>query len=340
MVESTTKLDHLITLLCNIFGKYYGYRINEYEPNFHYERTGQIGFDCPVCSEIKNEPEGDGKGNLEVNYYKGIYKCWSCFETHNTSGTIKKLIKNFGDNSDLKIYNLLNLDYDYEVEESLFEEWNDFSFEVPLPDDFVNVFELEDRYKYNQIMSFLKKERKLSDEKIKKHNIGYTEKGIVNEKPLFKDMIIFPSYNKENELNYFVGRKLNGNSKYMLLPKKVMPKHLIVYNEYFIDWSKTVFIVEGVLDHLSIPNSIPLLGKYLNRSVWESVYYNAKNNVIILLDGEAIGAAEKIYQKLNGGKLLNRVFINNLDNDDPSSFYQKYGIEGWRKQIKKKSYKI
>ena len=58
----------------------------------HYKDKCQISFDCPVCSyDIKGLDKGDGKGNLEVNYFKGVYKCWSCSETHSTHGYINKL---------------------------------------------------------------------------------------------------------------------------------------------------------------------------------------------------------------------------------------------------------
>ena len=64
------------------------------ESKNHYENKGQISFDCPVCShEIKGLDKGDGKGNLEVNYGYHVYKCWACSETHDTHGTLYKLIK-------------------------------------------------------------------------------------------------------------------------------------------------------------------------------------------------------------------------------------------------------
>ena len=63
----------------------------------HNTNTSQISFDCPVCSyEIKGLSKGDGKGNLEVNYKFNVFKCWGCSETHETHGTIYKLIKEYG----------------------------------------------------------------------------------------------------------------------------------------------------------------------------------------------------------------------------------------------------
>ena len=59
----------------------------------HHPGKGQIAFDCPVCSyDIKGLDKGDGKGNLEINYKMGVYKCWACSETHGTHGSLRKLI--------------------------------------------------------------------------------------------------------------------------------------------------------------------------------------------------------------------------------------------------------
>ena len=63
----------------------------------HYEDKCQISFDCPVCSyDVKGLEKGDGKGNLEVNYRHHVYKCWACSETHETHGTINKLVRKYG----------------------------------------------------------------------------------------------------------------------------------------------------------------------------------------------------------------------------------------------------
>ena len=53
----------------------------------HYDMKCQITFDCPVCSyEVKGLDSGDGKGNLEINYCRHLYKCWSCAETETHIG--------------------------------------------------------------------------------------------------------------------------------------------------------------------------------------------------------------------------------------------------------------
>ena len=64
--------------------------------NSHYPNNGQISFDCPVCSyDVKGLDHLDGKGNFEVNYYLGVYKCWSCSDFMGTHGSINKLFGKF-----------------------------------------------------------------------------------------------------------------------------------------------------------------------------------------------------------------------------------------------------
>ena len=59
-------------------------------PKKSYENKGQYGFNCKECDDGRN------KGNLEVNIYQGVWKCWSCSEINDTHGTIQKLVKRYG----------------------------------------------------------------------------------------------------------------------------------------------------------------------------------------------------------------------------------------------------
>ncbi len=76
----------------------------------HNEDTGQISFDCPACSFDKGLPDGDGKGNLEVNYNLGKFRCWVCSETNRMHGNVTRLIKNYGTQTNLRDYLLLRPD--------------------------------------------------------------------------------------------------------------------------------------------------------------------------------------------------------------------------------------
>ena len=64
----------------------------------------QYQFPCPRCVENKGEKE-IRKANLEVNFQKQVFKCWSCCDDGDTmQGSILKLIKLYGNEELLKDY--------------------------------------------------------------------------------------------------------------------------------------------------------------------------------------------------------------------------------------------
>ena len=93
----TDEIEVLVELLRDVLG-------NEKQ---HYESKGQISFDCPVCAAEKGLDNGDGKGNLEINYSKHVYKCWSCGETLGTQGPLGKLFDKHATKAQKKVYNLI-----------------------------------------------------------------------------------------------------------------------------------------------------------------------------------------------------------------------------------------
>ena len=54
------------------------------EPKKIYESKGQVSYNCPICDEDRN------KGNLEINIFQHVYKCWSCGDINETHGSLKK----------------------------------------------------------------------------------------------------------------------------------------------------------------------------------------------------------------------------------------------------------
>ena len=160
-----------------------------------------------------------------------------------------------------------------------------------------------------QAYNYLKR-RGVTDEIIKKYDIGFAIDGD------YMGRIIVPSFDKDGFLNYFVARSWN---KYTKLKYKnpEAPKELLIFNESRINWEEDVWVVEGVFDSFFVPNSIPLLGKFLSDKLWETLYEKAKGRIIICLDPDAWEDAKRIYYKLSGGKLYGRIDIVKLpDNKD------------------------
>jgi DNA primase len=286
------------------------------EPKKHYKDRCQISFDCPVCSyDIKGLEKGDGKGNLEINYESNVFKCWACSETNNTHGSILNLIKRYGTKSDLKKYKLVTpeiVKISKEVEDKKIEG---------LPKEFIPLSDEGYGIGYEKSMEYLKK-RNIDIETIKKYNIGYCDDGD------YKGRIIFPSYDIHNDINYFLGRSYSKFSK-LKYKNPDIPKTEIIFNENKIIWDSNIYIVEGVFDHIVVPNSIPMLGKVMSENLFTKLVRKAECKVIILLDSDAYLDAIKLYKKLNSTKLMNRVMIIKLpDGYDISDINQKLGKKG------------
>ncbi len=288
------------------------------EPKKHYENKSQISFNCPVCSyDIKGLDEGDGKGNLEVNYEYNVYKCWACSETHNTHGTLYKLIRKYGSKNDLKQYKLVRPDFvkpkqEKEVEKKVIDG---------LPKNFISLTEESECEEYKKAIEYLTK-RNIGKDIIQKYNIGYCGYGE------YGGRIIFPSYDMYGDINYFLGRSYNKYSK-LKYKNPDISKTEIIFNEQKINWDSNIYLVEGVFDHIVVPNSIPLLGKVLSDNLFKKLLKYSESKIIVLLDSDAYMDSIKIYKKLNSTKLYGRVLLVRLPNGfDISDINQRLGKEG------------
>ena len=92
-------------------------------------------------------------------------------------------------------------------------------------------------------------------------------------------------------------------------------KEKIIFWESLIDWNQDIHLVEGVFDGLFLNNSIPMLGKHMSELLFETIYKNAKKDVIICLDGDAFKDGVKLYHELNGGELWGKIKIVKLPTD-------------------------
>jgi len=286
----TDEVDVLIELLEDVLGDH----------KQHYASKGQISFDCPVCAMEKGLEEGDGKGNLEINYVRHVYKCWACSETNGTHGPLGKLFDKHGTKKQKKVYELIK-------PEELKKEEDVWKPKLRLPEGYMkfsdsNPIFIPHKEAYNYLTS-----RGITNEIIEKYNIGYTVKGD------FAFRIIVPSYNSEGVLNYYVAR--SWTNKRMKYKNPAVPKDEIIFNESLIDWEKDVYLVEGAFDSFFLDNSIPMLGKVISKLLFETIYNKAKGNVIVCTDGDAWENGLKVYHELNGGTLYGRVKIVKLPDD-------------------------
>ncbi|MFW6219299.1 MAG: hypothetical protein ACOC33_00395 [bacterium] len=275
--------------------------------------TEQVKVNCPVCAYHNNEKE-DNKFNLEINLKKRIFHCWKC----EYSGRVSYLIKRHGSDSDYDEYSSIYFDSDDHTKK--YDDDNDEYFELSLPKEFIsfknaNLDDLEHLTPYN----YLKQNRRIDDNVINYFDLGFALKG------RYKNRIIFPSYDRFGNVNYFIGRSfLNQNPPYL---NPNINKDKIIFNERNINWHHTLFIVEGGFDLATIPiNTTALLGKSISRALFGNLKYY-RPNVILGLDPEAMDKTIKILDILDLLSIKAK-YINMKSNIDDIDWIRKtYGKE-------------
>ena len=267
-------------ILQNIFQDVRG--INENE---------QLQANCPRCQEREGLSYPDGKYNLEINTAKRMFRCWKCDEPK-FSGSLGKLIRILGSRIDYDMYKSYAGSYhDYVFNEDEIEQ-----IEVKLPDEMISFSQMDvSNPEHFEAYNYLVNERKLNRDVILKYRLGFCTTG------RYAKRIIIPSFDKDGDVNYFVGRYYGTDQKL----KKHAPyrnpkadKTIIIFNEGLINWDSTVYLVEGAFEMLSFPvNTIPMLGKTVSTTLFMKLK-ELKPEVVVLLDPDAYKNSVELYYNL------------------------------------------
>ena len=298
----------------------------------------QLQFPCPNCVEKYGKAE-ERKFNLEINLSKQLFHCWKCAdEGDEMHGSILKLIKLYGNEQLLKEYK----EAIHSLRESKLYKLNfsDDDFNIDTKSVEIEDLKLPSSFKYirkdkplpTDVAKYLNS-RGIGWDIIERYSMGYTEYTKDSFMPSYR--IYIPSYDKYGDLNYWTGRDYLNRDKVVKYYNPKVERKNVIFNEEKVQWDADITLVEGPFDHIVVPNSIPLLGKVLNKEFklyWEIVK-NAKGNVNICinlwLDNDAKESVKTIYKELNHGDLYGKIRIIETDlGKDPSEIYQKYGYKG------------
>jgi len=274
----------LLDILCEILG----------DPEKVYDSKLQYGYNCPQCGLDER------KGNLEVSLEKHLFHCWACGDINNMQGPLGKLLDLYGTKQQKKIYNLLQPENHKPKEKRVdklklpegFTKFKDSSLVYPVR-----------RQAYNYLT-----QRGITDKIIEKYGIGFCDSGV------FSGRIIIPSYDSKDDLNYFIARSWDPNSR-AKYKNPESSKDDIIFFESTINWNADIYLCEGAFDAIFLPNSIAMLGKHMSELLLNTLYEKANGNIIICLDSDAWADAVKLYHNLNGGRLYGKVKIIKLTGD-------------------------
>lgn len=113
----------------------------------------------------------------------------------------------------------------------------------------------------------------------------------------FDRRVIIPSFDSTGDLNYYVSRSIDDDTRPRYVNSKAN-KTEIIFNDLMVDWTQPVVLVEGVFDAVRVgQNAIPILGSYLPQSAaLFSKIVAHELQVTLALDPDAIDKSHKIAQ--------------------------------------------
>ena len=222
---------------------------------------------CPFCHHHKKK--------LQINLQSQKWHCWVCDSKgkriqsllrrlHVDSRKLNKIFEIYGD--------------DYVVYSNNTE---DEKVELRLPNEFRSL--LEEPKGINPLFRKVKeyaRKRNISEGDIKRYNIGYCDSGH------YANRIIIPSYDRDNRLNYFIARSVFDEEKFKYKNPPVSKNVIMFENQ--INWDEPITLVEGVFDAMAVKrNAIPLLGKFVPKTLNDTIYKKEVKGINILLDEDA-----------------------------------------------------
>jgi DNA primase len=151
------------------------------------------------------------------------------------------------------------------------------------------------------------RQRNIFSYDIERYNIGYCESGD------YANRIIIPSYDCDNNLNYFIARDFTGTA-YLRYKNPPVSKDVVVF-ENQIDFSEPLIFCEGVFDAMAIRrNAIPLLGKNIPSKLKTKLVEHGVSEVCIVLDNDAFKNALQISETLMSESI--KVRLVKMGNED------------------------
>ena len=252
-------------------------------------------FTCPFCNHRKPKLEI----NLNTNDKgENPWECWVCETKGRTIRSLLKQLKVSGPQAqEVLQYIKKGEEVEYQVVKI-----------IELPKEFQPLFAAPTTSFSANIARKYLYDRGITDNDIMKYNIGYC---IAGE---FNDRIIIPSYDQNNQLNFYVARSFNRS--YAKYKNPEVSKDIIVF-ENLINWNQPIIICEGVFDAMAIRrNAIPILGKNISKALLKKIVSSKVKEIYIALDKDALKKAVKFCEQfISMGK---KVYLVDMEEKDPS----------------------
>jgi len=222
---------------------------------------------CPFCHHHKKK--------LQINLDTQQWHCWVCDAKGRKIQTLLRKLQ--VDSSKIKkIYEIYGDDYIVSTTST-----DEEKVELRLPSEFKSLLDIPKGLNplYRKVKQYVE-DRGITQEDIIRYNLGYCDSGI------YSNRIIIPSYDRDNRLNYFIARSVFDEEKFKYKNPPISKNVTIFENQ--INWKEPITLTEGVFDAMAVKrNAIPLLGKFIPKTLMDSIYKNGVKKISILLDKDA-----------------------------------------------------
>lgn len=260
--------DSILTI--NILEKTLGDSYNTSHENY--------AFHCPYCNHRKHKLEID----LSEHSF-GVWHCWVCDKRGNS---LYYLLRD--NNAPIEsLQDISKIESKYHKYKSIHtpNPSNVSDTSLKLPNEFTTNLPIDIKeYLHN---------RGINDNDIKNYNIGWCSSG------RYVDRIIIPSYDKNNKLNYFMGRYkglLRDIENYMT---PMISKSDVVIFESLVDYNMPIFLFEGGFDAITFNfNAIPLGGKTISNRLKINILNHNTPELTIVLDPEETNRTLELASQL------------------------------------------
>jgi hypothetical protein len=264
-----------------------------------------IAVKCPHCGKVNSD-----KKKLVIRTVDTACHCWVCgYKARSLVFLLKKFRPDMLEQyvREVQNKNVSAIKFDT-------SKYSQEKNKLQLPSDFkLLVLSNKKDPDVRKMLDYALRVRNLSQEDLWRYNVG------MSEETRWKYRLIFPSFDKDGNLNYYVARAVTKTKK----PKYDAPnveKLPVIFDEFNLHWDRPIILCEGPLDMIKCGvNAVPLLGSEINESsyLFEKII-SMNSRVVLALDSDMKNKTMKYVKKLESYDV--HVSVADLGNhSDPGS---------------------
>ena len=252
--------------------------------NFKQKSTNYWNFSCPICGDSKKDPR-KARGYVMLHKTVLMYKCHNCGLSCNFGNLLKRVDSGLYADYVLERYKENTSNHNDHVKVTLED-----IYPVELKDGVLDSINSVDSLPVTHpALSYLIK-RKIPRDKWKLFYFAPKFKTFTNValgKNKFSSMendvprLVIPFFNEHGKCFMFQGRAF-GNEEPKYFSIKIDDDAEKVYGLERVDYAKRVYVTEGPIDSLFLPNGLAVAGSSLDIEIFRSI----KSNVTLIPDNE------------------------------------------------------